>query len=160
MGAVRFRAALALVTLAGFALRVYDLGRQSFWLDEVDAIAMAGEPVAAHLRKLSAIGENGPLYFLLFKGWIALAGAGEFGARYLSALCSTAAIPLLAALTYRLTGHTPAAVCAALLAAVSPFYVWYGQDAKMYPLFALLALAAQYCLLRGWSFRGGRGDVP
>src|SRR5436190_14419818 len=140
MGAVRFRAALALLTLAGFALRVYGLGRQSFWLDEVDAITMAGEPVWAHLRKLSAAGENGPLYFLLFKGWIGLAGTSEFGARYLSALCSTAAIPLLGALTYRLLGDAPAAVCAALLAAAAPYYVWYGQDAKMYPLFAVLAL--------------------
>src|SRR5437879_3765807 len=134
MGAVRFRAALALVTLAAFALRVWGLGRQSFWLDEVDAIAIASEPVAAQLRKLASIGENGPAYFLLFKGWIALAGTGEFGARYLSAAASTAAVPLLGALARRLTGSSPAGVAAALLAAASPYYVWYGHDAKMYPL--------------------------
>src|SRR5919202_4930777 len=103
---VRYRAALVGLTLAGFALRVYGLGRQSFWLDEVDAIAMAGEPVAAHLRKLSAIGENGPLYFLLFKGWTALVGTSEFGARFLSAVTSTAAVPLLASLTLRLSSRS------------------------------------------------------
>jgi 4-amino-4-deoxy-L-arabinose transferase-like glycosyltransferase len=156
---VRFRAALVFLTLAGFALRIYGLGRQSFWLDEVDAISMAGEPVLTHLRKLTAIGENGPLYFLLFKGWVALAGTSEFGARYLSALCSTAAVPLLAVLVYRLLGDAPTALCAALLAAVSPYYVWYGQDAKMYPLFALLALAAQYCFLRGWRLGDRHGDA-
>jgi len=149
-GAVRFRAALVFLTLAAFALRVYGLGRQSFWLDEVDAITLAGEPVGAQLRKLGSIGENGPLYFLLFKGWIGLAGTSEFGARYLSALASTAAVPLIGALAYRLFRSAPAAVVAAVLAAASPYYVRYGQDAKMYALFALLAMLAQYCLLRGW----------
>src|SRR6266536_175036 len=114
-GAVRFRAALVFLTLAAFALRVYGLGRQSFWLDEVDAITLAGEPVGAQLRKLGSIGENGPLYFLLFKGWIGLAGTSEFGARYLSALASTAAVPLIGALAYRLFRSGPAALVAAAL---------------------------------------------
>ena len=151
-----FRAALLFVTLAAFGLRVWGLGRQSFWLDEVDAIAMAGEPVLAHLRKLAAIGENGPLYFLLFKGWVLLAGTTEFGARFLSATASSAQVPLLAALARRLTGRPGLGLCAAALAAASPFYVWYGQDAKMYPLYALLALATQYAFLRGW----GVGERP
>src|SRR5205085_4433077 len=143
------------------ALRVHGLQSQSFWLDEVDAISIAGEPIAAHVRRLSAVGENGPAFFLLLKAWIAIAGTSEFGARYLSALCSTAVVPLLGALAFRLLGSAPAALCAALLAAVSPYYLWYGQDAKMYPLFALLALASQYCFLRGWSVeRGQRARAP
>ena len=142
------------MTLAGFGLRGFGLERQSFWLDEVDAIAMASEPVGQQLRKLGAVGENGPLYFILFKGWIALAGTSEFGARYLSCLASTLAIPLIACLAYRLTRETRVSVAAAALAAGSPFYVWYAQDAKMYPHFAALALAAQYALLRALS-RGG-----
>jgi mannosyltransferase len=139
------------LTLGAFALRVYGLGVQSYWLDEVDAIAMAGAPVAAQLRKLTAIGENGPLYFLLFKGWLALAGTSEFGARALSALASTAAMPLLGALALRLFRHRPTALLAAALGALSPYYVWYAQDAKMYPTFAALALGAQYALLRAWE---------
>jgi uncharacterized membrane protein len=148
MTAVRFRTAVLLLTLAAFALRAHGLHHKSFWLDEVDAISMAGEPLTAQLRKLSAIGENGPLYFILFKGWIAVAGTSEFGARYLSCLASTAAVPLVAVLTRRLVGSAPVAVVAATLAAGSPFYVWYAQDAKMYPLYAALAVGAQYALLR------------
>ncbi|MGH2350333.1 MAG: glycosyltransferase family 39 protein, partial [Chloroflexota bacterium] len=148
---MRFRAALVFFTLGGFALRTYGLHHQSFWLDEVDAITFAGEPVAAQLPKLVRIGENGPLYFLVFKGWLALSGTSEFGARFLSAMVSSVAIPLLGALTYRLFRHVPTALIATVLAAASPYYVWYAQDAKMYPLYAALALAAQYCFVRGWG---------
>ena len=145
-----------MVTLAAFVLRAFGLQRDSFWLDEVDAIAMASEPVAQQLRKLTAVGENGPLYFILFKGWLALAGTTEFGARYASCLASTLAVPLVAALTHRLTASTPVGITAAALAAGSPFYAWYAQDAKMYPLFAALSVAAQYALLRALA-RGGAG---
>jgi mannosyltransferase len=148
MSGVPYRILLLLVALAGYGLRVYGLGHQSFWLDEVDAIAMAAEPAGTHLRKLTAIGENGPLYFILFKGWVQIAGTSEFGARYLSAMASTAAIPLLAALAQALFRRPEISIVAAVLAAASPFYVWFGQDAKMYPLFAALTLGAQYCLVR------------
>jgi hypothetical protein len=144
------------LTLAAFALRVQGLSAQSFWLDEVDAIVMAGAPVADQLRKLTAIGENGPLYFLLFKGWLSLAGTSEFGSRALSALASTLAVPLLGALGLRLFRHRPTALIAAALGAVSPYYVWYAQDAKMYPTFAALALGAQYAFLRAWEAPPGR----
>lgn len=156
MSAVPFGPALMLLTLVAFGLRVYGLGNQSLWLDEIDAIAMAGEPLTAQLRKLVAIGENGPLYFLVYKGWIALSGTSEFGARYLSCLASTLAVPLLGALTLRLTRSAPLALCAAALAAASPYYVWFGQDAKMYPLYAALALGAQYALVRGCATGGWR----
>ncbi len=148
---MRYRTALLFLTLAAFGLRAYCLGRQSFWLDEVDAIAMAGEPLAAQARKLAAIGENGPLYFVLFKGWIALAGTTEVGARFLSCLASTVAVPLVGGVTRRLTGDRRVALAAAALAAGSPYYVWYAQDAKMYPLYAALALAAQLALLAAFD---------
>ncbi len=162
MSAVRFRAALLVLTLGAFAVRAYGLGAQSFWLDEVDAIALAHTPLLEQLRKLSSIGENGPLYFVLFKGWLAAAGTSEFGARYLSTLASTAAVPLTGALAYRLLADAPVALLAALLAAASPYYVWYAQDAKMYPLFALLALSAQYCFVRAWGlpFAPVRASAP
>ncbi|HEV2123344.1 MAG TPA: glycosyltransferase family 39 protein, partial [Chloroflexota bacterium] len=151
MSTVRYRTQLLWLTLTAYALRVYGLDRQSFWLDEVDAIAMAAAPVSTHLRKLTAVGENGPLYFLLFKVWVQLAGPGEFGARAFSAFTSTLAIPLIAALAQALFHRRDIAVIAAALAAASPFYVWFGQDAKMYPLFAALTLGAQWCLVKAFE---------
>ena len=143
------------LTLVGFGVRAYGLHHKSFWLDEVDAISMAAEPIAQQLRKLSAVGENGPLYFILFKGWIAVAGTSEYGARYLSCAASTLAIPLTYAVAVALTQRVRVAHGAAALAAASPFYVWYAQDAKMYPLFAALALVAELAMLRALRRHGG-----
>jgi uncharacterized membrane protein len=108
----RLGLALLAITLAGFVLRLHDLQGQSFWLDEVDAIAFAGADLSTQLRKLTSTGENGPLYFLLFKGWLALAGVSEFGARYLSVMASTLAIPLLGRLTWCLFRNRPTALIA------------------------------------------------
>ncbi|HEX2513596.1 MAG TPA: hypothetical protein VH257_02760 [Chloroflexota bacterium] len=140
------------MTLGAFLLRVYGLHHQSYWLDEVDALAFAAQPAGALLRKLAAIGETGPLYFLLLKGWLSFSGTSEFGVRALSAMTSTVAVPLLGVLALRLFRHPPTALIAATLAAASPYYVWYAQDAKMYPLFAVLALGAQYAFLRAWGW--------
>src|SRR6266542_2563826 len=155
MTAVPARTAVILLTLVGFGVRAYGLHHKSFWLDEVDAISMASEPIAQQVRKLAAVGETGPLYFLLFKGWSAVAGTSEYGARYLSCAASSLAIPLTYAVAARLTGSARVALPATALAAGSPFNVWYAQDAKMYPLFAALALAGQYVLLR--ALRRGAG---
>ena len=154
----RFRAALVLLTLGAFALRVHGLGTQSFWLDEVDAVAMAGAPVAAQLRKLTAIGENGPLYFLLFKAWLTLAGTSEFGARALSALASTLAVPLLGVFGLRLFHHRPTALIAAALGGPLAVLRLVRPGRQDVPPFAALALGAQYAFLRAWGAcrRAGR----
>ncbi len=101
------------MTLGAFLLRVYGLHHQSYWLDEVDALAFAAQPAGAQLRKLTAIGENGPLYFLLLKGWLSFSGTSEFGVRALSAMTSTVAVPLLGVLALRLFRHPPTALIAA-----------------------------------------------
>lgn len=167
--------ALALLILAAFALRAAGLHEQSLWLDEVDAIAMARTPVQDQLRRLLQIGENGPLYFLLLRPWLALAGTSEYGLRFLSVACSTLAVAVCAALVRALLRLD--ATCAragpqgpaqsappgwprslpfatALLVCLSPYVVWYAQDGKMYALYLLLALLAQYSFVRGWRRSG------
>ena len=44
--------------------------------------------------------------------------------------------------------HAAASAWAALLAAISPFFLWYGQEARPYALWGLLALLSTYLLLR------------
>ncbi len=163
---------LALLILATFALRAAGLHHQSFWLDEVDAIAMARAPLHDQLRRLVQIGENGPLYFLLLRPWLALAGTSEYGLRFLSVACSTLAVAVCAALVRALlrldASRAPADLRApaqsslqgwprslpfatAALICFSPYVVWYAQDGKMYALYLLLALLAQYGFVRGWQ---------
>ncbi|HEY84973.1 MAG TPA: hypothetical protein G4N96_07685, partial [Chloroflexi bacterium] len=122
---------LAVVLLA-FALRVYHLDAQSLWRDEVDAIRYSSGSLGYLLSVLPQEGHNGPLYFAALRLWRALTGDSEFSLRYFSTVGGV----LMVALTYQVARQFRLAravgVIAALLAAASPYLIWYSQEAKMY----------------------------
>jgi mannosyltransferase len=125
----------------GFLLRVTGLGFQSLWRDEVDAVRFATAPLDRLLHTFAEPGQNGPLYYLLLRPWLDLMGDGEFALRFFSAFCGVLAIPLIYRLGRRLFLASPAAaLLAALLAATSPYLVWYSQEGKMYALTVTLVL--------------------
>lgn len=134
--------------LIAFALRLQSLAFQSLWRDEVDAVRFALAPLPDVLKTFTQPGFNGPLYFLMLRGWIGLAGQSEFAIRFPSLLFGVMGIALLYAVGARLFSR-PIGLVAALLFAFSGYHVWYSQEAKMYTLIAALALAAIYCLRRG-----------
>ncbi len=78
-----------------FALGVSGLDRQSLWRDEVDAIRLATRPWPEILQSFAAPGQNGPLYFLLLRPWLAVAGTSEFALRFFSLFWGVLLIPLL-----------------------------------------------------------------
>jgi 4-amino-4-deoxy-L-arabinose transferase-like glycosyltransferase len=152
-------AALAALTAAGLALRLWRIGFQSLWRDETDAIAFATQPLGDLLRMFLTPGENGPLYFLALRPWLALFGKSEAALRSLSALAGAALIPLMFWLGKRLFGKRAGWIAAALTA-VAPYAVWYSQEGKMYALVALLAAGSFACLWLGleegkrWAWAG------
>ena len=79
-----------------------------------------------------------------------LLGKSEFALRLPSAAAATLFLPICWALARRLArrGSVPPAApaFAALLAAVSPFYLWYGQEVRMYAQVGFLALLSLYLL--------------
>ena len=96
-----------------------------------------------------------PGYYLLLRAWLGFAGfptghadaAGyrlEFMAGFLSLCLGVLLVPLTWQLARRLQLGDTVAALAALLVAVSPFGVWYSQEARMYTLGACLAVV---CLL-------------
>ena len=70
----RASAYILLVTLLAFAVRAYHLGYQSLWRDEADALRFATGPLPGLLSMFKAQGQNGPLYFLALRPWLAAAG--------------------------------------------------------------------------------------
>jgi mannosyltransferase len=145
------------LTLLAFGLRVNRLGYQSLWRDEVDALHFATQPLPALMAMFTSNGQNGPFFFLVLRGWLALVGQSEFALRFLSACCGALAVAVSYRLVVRLGGRSAAAVTA-LLMALAPYLVWYGQEAKMYALltflvplqFWLLLLAIETRRLRYW----------
>ena len=135
------------LALVAFAIRVLTLTNQSLWRDEVDALRFATAPWREMLGAFTRPGWNGPLYFVLLRGWVALTGRSEFALRYLSLFFGLLAIALAFALSRRLTGALAAFLCSWLFA-VSPYLVWYSQETKMYTLVLALATLAAYALRR------------
>ena len=133
--------------LLAFVLRAYRLDGQSLWYDEAYSLHLARMPLA-QMVATTAADIHPPLYYLLLKAWLPLAGQTEFALRSLSLLLGVAAVPATWVLARRLFGGGVAG-WAALLVAGAPFYVHYGQETRMYTLMGLCALVATLAFLRG-----------
>lgn len=148
-------ALLLLLLLAGFALRLEQLPRESLWRDEVDSIRFAQAPWETVLGNFGRPGENGPLYHLMLRGWLAGAGVSDLALRAFSVLAGVLLLAVLYRLARRLLGPRPALV-ALLLLVVSPVLIWYAGEGKMYSLQPLLIASALLALsARRWlAFAG------
>ncbi len=153
-----YLAAIVLLALVAFAVRAISLDAQSLWRDEVDAMRFATASLDEVLSNFTRQGWNGPLYFLILRGWIALTGVSEYAMRFLSLFFGVLCVPLVYALGRRLF-NSQTGLFAALLVSTSPYLTWYSQEVKMYTLVPLLALLAIYALRRavegdGWYWWG------
>ncbi len=144
---------LVALILLSLVTRTYDLDGKSIWSDESLSLYRAQKSVPFILSGRIVIqgvptqDTQPPLYFLLLHTLMAVAGTGTFVARYLSVLASLLIIPLLYVLGRRLLGDT-AGLLTALMGALSPLYLWYAQEIRMYTLLVALSVASVYALIR------------
>ena len=139
--------AVGLVSIA-FALRIFRLEAQSLWYDEAISVYYSAKDLPDLFSYLTR-DNHPPLYFVLLHYWMALMGRSEFAIRLLSLVAGVVEIPLLYVLGRRLLGtHNYAGALAALIAALSPWHVWYSQETRMYSLATALGLLSIYLLLR------------
>lgn len=148
-----YRSLLALMTVLGCALRFTGLSRESLRLDEAMSFDVIARPLGEIALRLHT-DPHPPVYFWVLRCWTAVFGTSEAGMRSLSAALGTATIPLAAAFAMRLLSPA-AALCAAFLLAVSPFHLYYSQDARPYALFGLL-LIVSWCLFVDFFRKGGK----
>ena len=136
---------LAILLLASL-LRFYRLDAQSFWNDEGNSARIAERTVSLILEGAAA-DIHPPGYYLLLHAWRALAGQSEFALRSLSVAAGLVLVVFTYLLGRRLFGKTTG-LLAAFLAALSPFAIYYSQEARMYALMAVLSVASTYLLVR------------
>jgi mannosyltransferase len=144
------RTATLLVLLIAFAVRFHQLGAQSLWNDEGNSLRLA-QHSPTDLIDAAGRDIHPPGYYLLLKAWIALAGTSEFGLRALSAFEGVLTVGVTLALGRRLFGRG-AGILAGLLVALSPFAVYYSQEARMYAQLSLLS-ALSMALFVDWVRR-------
>ena len=138
--------------VVGLGLRLARLGTAPLWFDEVVTANWVGRPWP-ELLGLCLADNHPPLYFALVKVVGDLFGDAPWVLRLPSALLSAGIIPLVAAIAETLADRR-AARWAAWFAALSPFLVHHGQEARMYALVGLLAAGNLLGLAR-WA----RGDT-
>jgi len=143
----RIPPALALICVAGAALRFATLDLQSLWYDEAVTARLLRMDLPGLLHAIPDSESSPPLYYLLAWLWTHVLGTGEAGMRSLSALLGTAAIALAWMLGRRLGGER-AAIAAAALIACSPLLHWFSQEARAYALLVALTLLGALLWLR------------
>ncbi len=138
---------IAVACLAvAFALRCYRLSAQSLWYDE----GVSWYLTTMSLPKLTAWTANDiqpPLYYYVLWGWVRLAGDSEYSLRFPSVVFAVLSLPFFWLIARRLQGKLAAWLSLAI-AVISPLYVYYSQEARMYTLLTWLGLFGSWLLLR------------
>ncbi|MCL4871405.1 MAG: glycosyltransferase family 39 protein [Anaerolineae bacterium] len=132
---------LAVVVLLAAALRFYRLGDWSFWIDEVFTVNAA--PYIADWPVLRV-----PLALILTNWAMNWGEANEWSARFFHALVGVITIPLIFFPVRRLFDPWVALITALLLA-VSPWHLFWSQNARFYPLLLLFYTLGLLYLLIG-----------
>lgn len=130
---------LALVGVVAFGTVFRFVTRSNLWLDEALSVNIASLDVGDLLEALRHDGHP-PLYYLLLHYWMSLVGEGDFAIRVLSGIFAVGSMPLAWIAGRRLAGVTGARWALALVA-LSPFWIRYASEARMYSLVMLLVLA-------------------
>jgi hypothetical protein len=163
---LRFAAARRILllglTLLAYLRGVFLLDLKPLWWDESLSVQRVEQPLGDLLRGVLWISDGmtsvltidqHPFFYFLVQG-VVMAGAGieEFAVRYTAALAATLFVPALWVLArwfVRRQLAPPATPWfAVLLAATSPFLLWFGQEARPYALWATLTTLSVYLLLR------------
>lgn len=134
----------AALLLGALAVRLWDLGADSLWFDEVCSLEFAQRPLIAIVTDTRET--NPPLYYALLHGWVGLFGTSEAALRSLSVVFGVAAVGLAGWVGHLLGGRRLAWVAMGLTA-VAAMPVEYAQTARTYSLFLAASLGSFGCLL-------------
>ena len=143
------------LTGLGAVLRFATLGAQSYWFDEAQAAHELHLSFGSMVSQMIVHETNPPLYFVLGWLWARVFGTGEVGLRSLSALIGTAVIPIAYFCGRELVSRR-AGLVAAALAALSPFLIWYSQEAREYMLLTAMCGLSLLYFARAWRDPSGR----
>ena len=147
-----------ILVVFSFGLHMWRIDAKGIWWDESLSLYRAQQTVPyivsgrIDFAGSSSVDQHPPLYFLLLHGWIRLSGETDLALRFPSVFFATLLVPLLYAMGVRLRSARAGSL-AALFGALSPFYLWYAQEARMYTMATALGLASIWLLWRALTER-------
>lgn len=135
-----------LIALVFFLLRLYNLGYHDLWYDEIGTVSYARYPWSNW---------NAPFYWILLHFWMRYFGISEFALRFPSVIFSFFSV----ALTYLLGRdlfNKKAGVIASIFMGLSPFHLWYAQEARDYSMVLFFGVLSSYLFFRAIKEKGSK----
>ncbi len=132
-----YRLLFGFILLLGFGARIYDI-HVNFEGDEVFSVKLASSVFTEVIAQSLADSPHPPLHNVLLSSWINIFGKSEIAARSLSIVFSVLFLSTAYFFIRRLAGKW-ISVFMVLILAVSPIFVFYGQQARPYSLVAFLS---------------------
>mgnify|MGYP001264856516 CR=1 FL=1 len=117
----------------------------SIWFDEAFGSYLIRFDLF-ELTRYTAYDVHPPLYYWLLKGWTEVFGNTELGMRSMSIFFGAVTLIFAFGLVMRLFGRR-AAYLSLLFMVLSPLFIRYGQEARMYTVLTSIILAATYLLV-------------
>lgn len=148
---ILFLIILVLITGLAAFLRFYEIGKQSFWLDEAATFSYSGGSFT-DLVSIIKTDPNMSLFYVLTFIWIKVfPNATEGTHRALSAIFSVASIPVVFLLGRTMTSERKKAAVIGLIASflvtVNAFHIEYAQEFRSYSLTFLLTSLSTYLFI-------------
>lgn len=127
---------VGLITLLALLLRFYKLGEWSFWGDEYITVRKAIDVFGGGITRRSPSMLSTHVILTTF-------GVSEFNARLVAAILGVVTIPTMYLIAKRLFDPM-VGLLAALLLAVSPWHIYWSQNARFYTILLLFYTLALY----------------
>jgi uncharacterized membrane protein len=139
--------------LAAAAIRIFQLGRESLFYDELYTVWAIHLPLRTLIWEVPASGHP-PLYYLVSHYWFAL-GSSDAWVRSVSWAAGVMTVFFIYLVGKELLSSA-VGLWAAALAAVSPFLIWHSRDATDYSWLIAVSTLSLYLLARsarrsGWA---------
>lgn len=126
------------IFLVFFLLRLYRLGHHDLWYDEAGTLSYAQYPWGNW---------NAPLYWILLHYWIKIFGISEFSLRLPSAVFSFLSVIIVFILGKELFDKKTG-IIASFFMGLSPFHLWYAQEARDYSMVLFFGLLSSWLLYK------------
>lgn len=127
------------LSLFAAVIRLFQLGRESLWLDEALGVLFASQPLRISIDSMLQEGlQHSPLFYILSRPFVTNP-VMEGYVRLLPVIAGVLAIPLIAQLGRRLFSARVGLLAATFLA-FNPYHVWYSREARMYSLLGFLSM--------------------
>jgi uncharacterized membrane protein len=147
---------LSILILIGAFLRFYHLDYNSLWFDEAFTLFTANHSLSgiwnivsnnsAELATVVLTGEFSPPLFYYIEHFMLIFGKSEFILRFIPALLGTLTIPVFYGIGKEFADENVGIIIAALLT-ISPYHVFFSQEARNYSTMLFLFSLALFLLL-------------